>query len=223
MMNVTLDQYMYGLEEAAQELPKLLAEWATIDEELQEEYTEQLRWMLDARTEALQMARSENRYLEVLRRIEAASHLMADHISKLADPETLNNVECAPNGLEMMCHRFDGWSFECEDGDHQDYLFPVVVEFVGVVPPHAMTCEYQPELHALIYSDGFVALTLYECRYHLWSVTTGKPLRGSDEYRISQASLEELRTRCPPKKPWGLAAVREVRRALNAFAYGGWS
>lgn len=214
MMNLTLNQYIQGLEDSAVELPKLLAEWDTIHEYLQEEYAEQLRWLLDARTEALQMARIAGRYPEIVQRIEQASHLMADHIAKLVDPETLRNVECAPNGLQMAAHRFDGWSFECEDGDHQDYLFPVVVEFVGTVPPDVHEGEYAEEQHALIYSDGFVALTLYECCYFIWSVDSGNPLQGFMAdfsrnqrrmvRRVSQASRTLLQVRCPPKKPWGI-------------------
>lgn len=203
MMHCTLEQYLLSIEAASEGLPKLLDEWSTLDDDLQGEYVEHLRWLLDARTEALQMARDTGRYAEVARRIEAAYHRMHESVAVI-DRETLEPVECSPNGLPLACHRFDGWSFECEDGDHRDYMFPIMVEFTGQAPEDALTCEYQPERHALIYSDGFVALTLYEHRYFLWRVSNGDPIRGQESYRVSQASLEILRTRCPPKKPWGL-------------------
>lgn len=67
-MNFTLDQYLSGLEHSAANLPSLVERWDSIDADLQEEYTEQLDWMLDVVPEVLNRAKDEGRYEEVLRR-----------------------------------------------------------------------------------------------------------------------------------------------------------
>jgi hypothetical protein len=45
-VNFTIDQFMAGLENLVRELPQVLQEWASLDEELQEQYVDELRWML---------------------------------------------------------------------------------------------------------------------------------------------------------------------------------
>jgi len=66
---------------------------------------------------------------------------------------------------------------ECGHGDHADYLFPV--EVVGADHPEdvAAGAPRFPETHALIYTDGQVALTLYECCYFMWRASDGECLR----------------------------------------------
>ena len=44
--NITTEQFVEGLEKFEAELPKLLAEWDTIDPDLQEEYIAQMSWAL---------------------------------------------------------------------------------------------------------------------------------------------------------------------------------
>lgn len=56
---------------------------------------------------------------------------------------------------------------ECEHGDHPSYMFPVRVSEIDEV-----------DIHALIFSDGTVALTLHEGCYFLWRVETGTLLHG---------------------------------------------
>src|ERR1019366_3328941 len=74
--------------------------------------------------------------------------------------------EFLPNGLPIRCIRWDYAMFECEGGDHPDYKFPVTIEFVGEKDPlETYEYEYCDQTHALIYSDGFVALTLHEATY----------------------------------------------------------
>lgn len=73
----------------------------------------------------------------------------------------------APNDLPVNCIRHDGLLLECEHGDHQTYLFPVDVKYLGE-PDRG-----EDEFHALIYTDGNIALTLCEAEYHLWHVSAG--------------------------------------------------
>lgn len=94
-------------------------------------------------------------------------------------------VHC-PNGLPIRCIRFDGLMLECEGGDHPDYKFPVVVQQDG---------EHD-EVHAVIYTDGSIVLTLFECCYMLWSLRDGKFLSGpSWAHKDSRLNLLSL-TQC---------------------------
>lgn len=119
-------------------------------------------------------------------------------------------VEYLPNGLPIGCIRSDGMMFECENGDHPMYLFPVDVDGQEYPSDVAEGFSEYPQLHALVYTDGNIALTLYEANYALWHVHDGIPLGGRyqrDHERLSDASLEKIRA---------LAARRsdDVRAAL---------
>jgi hypothetical protein len=107
-------------------------------------------------------------------------------------------VHC-PNGLPIRCITRDGLMIECEHGDHPDYKFPVVAQYVGS-DPNKFKDEHHDsstELHALIYTDGVVALTIYECCYTLWSVSDGSVLREhlwykKGEWRLNLLSLTQI-------------------------------
>lgn len=88
-----------------------------------------------------------------------------------------------PNNLPVGSIDRDGNMWEHEHGDHPDYKFPVDAEYCGPEEdaPHFVNgegkrstdCEemndsLRHETHALIYTDGHIALTLYECTYALW-------------------------------------------------------
>ena len=53
------------------------------------------------------------------------------------------------------------------------------------------------ENHALIYTDGCIALTLYEYCYAIWSVRTGEILHGRlwkrGDARLNKESLEKIK------------------------------
>lgn len=98
-----------------------------------------------------------------------------------------------PNGLPVTCVRFDGTELECEHGDHPTYLFPVTVEYTG---SREGLCDFegQPETHALIYTDGTIAVTLCECLYRMWLLPEGV-MHGADvrgEWRLSPASVAAI-------------------------------
>ena len=93
-----------------------------------------------------------------------------------------------PNGLPVRYMRFDGLMLECADADHDDYLFPV--EVVNTEKGG----EY-PQLHALIYTDGCVALTLWEHCYTIWGATEGEPIGGTHQRkseRLSDAAIKAI-------------------------------
>lgn len=130
----------------------------------------------------------------------------------VAEARANGGVEHLPNGLPIRCVRHDNTMLEHEHGDHLDYLFPVDVEYIGEASDNLrqefeMIYERAPkddgELrdvrgqdHALIYTDGSVALTLYECCYAMWHVRTGEWLGGELQgkyYRLDEASLAKIR------------------------------
>lgn len=104
--------------------------------------------------------------------------------------------ELAPNGLPIRSIRADGLLLEHTDADHPTYVFPVEVE--GTNDPGDVAlghCEY-PQSHALIYTDGNIALTLYETNYAVWSLRDGEPLGGRYQYaheRLSETSCQKVR------------------------------
>jgi len=75
-MNLTLDQYLNGLERSVRELPAVLLEWDDIEPDLQDEYVDQLTWMLHVRPDVARRAEQEGRYLDVMQRINAATSAM---------------------------------------------------------------------------------------------------------------------------------------------------
>jgi hypothetical protein len=118
-------------------------------------------------------------------------------------------VHC-PNGLPVLCIRADGLMLEHEHGDHPDYKFPVNVRYLGkefepwdvehAVFGRKLTAKERKrsrdETHALIYTDGSIALTLYETSYAMWYLRDGTIAGGSmwkkGEWRLTQASRNKI-------------------------------
>lgn len=121
--------------------------------------------------------------------------------------------EYLPNGLPIKCIRFDDMMFEHEHGDHCDYMFPVHVEYVGPNPekvfglmgpdgPVEVTPEWieaqRHETHALIYTDGNIAVTMSECCYAMWNLHSGLcagscSLWKKDEWKMSAESIQKAK------------------------------
>jgi hypothetical protein len=124
-----------------------------------------------------------------------------------------------PNGLPIRCIRRDYLMTECEHGDHNDYIMPVDAEYVGPEPEkhfaswHGHGCEepghhdatpeeveqQRIETHALIYTDGAVALTMHECNYALWSLKDGLVKAGNywkkGDWRLTEKSVSQIKGR----------------------------
>ena len=135
--------------------------------------------------------------------------------------------ELTPNNLPIHCIRADGTMLEHEHGDREDYLFPVEVEYIG--PPdetryHLINGEgnievidegwkysIDHEMHALLYANGSIAVTMYETcsaawllqedkqrKNGEWVVTSvaGKCLGGhlwlQGEWRLTDESLKKI-------------------------------
>lgn len=93
-----------------------------------------------------------------------------------------------PNGLPIMCIKADGSMWEHEHADHPDYKFPVDVEFMGKKPvlvlEEGVTDEfdYCDQTHALIYTDGVIVVTKYECDYFMWWIAKNELIGGPKWY-----------------------------------------
>jgi len=123
--------------------------------------------------------------------------------------------ELRPNHLPIKCIKHDNTLLEHEHGDHPDYKFPVGTVYCGPKEdePHFVDSEGKRcsdeemnqsllfEEHALIYCDGCVAVTMYECCYAMWYVSTGLNAGGSlwkpGYWRLSDLALSEIRKRWP--------------------------
>ena len=63
-MNITIDAFINGLNQSSRELKNVLANWHSIDQDLQEEYIEQLRWMLDELPEVYRSLNNSNKLID---------------------------------------------------------------------------------------------------------------------------------------------------------------
>ncbi len=114
-----------------------------------------------------------------------------------------------PNDLPINCITRDWLMLEHEHGDHPTYLFPVDVLFYKT-PEELFASNPEDyyndislareecfEFHALIYTDGCIAITMYEYCYAMWELRKGKLLGGhlweKDEWVLSPKSLEKIR------------------------------
>lgn len=112
-----------------------------------------------------------------------------------------------PNNLPIRCIKHDNTMLEHAHGDHPDYKFPVVAEYMGKDPDKFKTRDEQTnelihdggtETHALIYTDGSIALTMYECCYTVWSLRDGAVLAEhlwykKGEWKLNELSLTQIR------------------------------
>jgi hypothetical protein len=74
-------------------------------------------------------------------------------------------------------------------------MFPVIVEGENDQSDADQGFYKYPETQALIYTDGVIALTMYEANYAIWSVRTGEPLGGRYQYpceRLSEESRKKI-------------------------------
>lgn len=119
-----------------------------------------------------------------------------------------------PNGLPVGCITAAGLLTECGHGDHETYLFPVDVDGQDDPPPEPR--EY-PQMHALIYTDGCCALTLYDCTYVLWLLCDGAPI-GGRHYREHERLSEKARADIAAYWTWLTSTVRPDVDAIRARA-----
>jgi len=131
----------------------------------------------------------------------------------VADAKRMGGKVTCPNGLPIACIKANGDMLEHEHGDHPDYKFPVTIKYSGsdFETPESQLLVYgkllsgdelqhsRDQVHALIYTDGGIAVTLYECCYATWYVRDGRNFGGTlwsmepELWRLSPASLDKIR------------------------------
>lgn len=103
--------------------------------------------------------------------------------------------ELLPNGLFIECINANNDMLEVQHGDHPDYITRLDIDGENADPEYP---EY-PQAHALIYTDGYIALTMYEASYYIWAVLTGLPLGGryqsGNQPRLSPAAMADIQQR----------------------------
>lgn len=115
-----------------------------------------------------------------------------------------------PNNLPISCITAKGELLEHGHGNHPDYKFPVDIEYIGPItseyrddyklifdrdPSDDDVRKHLGERHALIYTDGFVVLTIYECYYDIWHLQSGDCLSGgkqSHDWKLSDESIKKI-------------------------------
>ena len=130
-------------------------------------------------------------------------HNYCDFLCMIEAAKAEGGVVSTPNGLPIGSIHANGNMYEHEHGDHPDYKFPVQVEYIGPVgedeihdytmmtgkepPDEESVRRLNGQTHALIYTDGTIAVTLYESCYAMWLVQSGKNLGGkyASEYRLA--------------------------------------
>lgn len=133
----------------------------------------------------------------------------------VAEAQATGAAVIAPSGLPIASIRHDDVTMEHEHADHPTYLFPVVAEYCGSDPLYFMwytsgdtlvpmtSAEIEAnrtEVHALIYTDGNVAVTLYECQFAMWYVASGKLAGGHaapGTWKLTAESIEKVRDAVP--------------------------
>lgn len=114
-----------------------------------------------------------------------------------------NGTVITPNGLPIKCVKADGTALEHDHADHPDYKFPVEVEYVGHRPSKEeherdwIDFDYCDQEHALIYTDGTIALTLFEYCYAMFSLNSGRAIGGKlwdhDNWQLTNESLQAIK------------------------------
>ncbi len=131
----------------------------------------------------------------------------------IAEAKANGGKVICPNGLPIRSIHRDGNMYEHEHGDHPDYKFPVDVHCVGpineadrhdanMMAGRECTDEeilrIRDETHAFIYSDGHIALVMYECNYAIFSLGTGELISGPfwmkrRQWCLSAQSLQQIK------------------------------
>lgn len=113
------------------------------------------------------------------------------------EARALGGKVIAPNGLPATVIKFDGSMLEHEHADHPSYVFPVEIEYRGVVPEglDEWDCSYKPETHALIYTDGNIAITLYEHTYGAFFIADGSSWSNKNWHKdwfLTKESIDKI-------------------------------
>lgn len=133
--------------------------------------------------------------------------------------KSLGGKVITPNGLPIACIKANNDMLEDAHADHPDYKFPVEVKYIGTEfyiedevlmfgrdLTEAERLRSRDETHALIYTDGCVAVTMYECCYAFFYLRDGKLAGGScwqlGDYELAPESRSEIVDRLVLNTPY---------------------
>lgn len=116
---------------------------------------------------------------------------------QIAEAQKAGGKVVTPNNLPISCIKFDYTMLEHEHADHPDYKFPVTVEYRGELPEglDEWDCSYEPETHALIYTDGNIAVTLCEHTYEVFFLGDGASWSNKNWHKdwfLTKESIDEI-------------------------------
>ena len=128
-----------------------------------------------------------------------------DWEDRVAELRAQGAKEIAPNGLRICCIRADGTLLEHEEADYPAYMFPVTCDYVGNDPKFGMALQdgkevpleenfvdgMKHESHALIHTDGVIAVTVYERCFYVWRLKDGKCAAGPSWLKQREWKLRE--------------------------------
>lgn len=116
-----------------------------------------------------------------------------------------------PNNLPIRSINAKGDMYEHEHGNHPDYKCPVDILYVGPIGAGQISdfenvCgrpgtdsevrDFFGETHALIYTDGSIALTMYEYCYSLWHLKDGSCMYtwhgAPSDWKLDLEALEKM-------------------------------
>jgi hypothetical protein len=103
--------------------------------------------------------------------------------------ESIGMEKLCPNNLPITC--IGDKMMEHEHADHPNYQYPIRIKNPGEEKDELIDKDgnvvgvynNSNQAHALIFNDGNLAITIYECRYYIWNVCQNKyvgGLRGID-------------------------------------------
>lgn len=109
----------------------------------------------------------------------------------------------APNNLPIRIVKpcgDTGFLMEHEHANHTDYKFPVKIEYVGSANAflNDNDLDYtRDEMHALIYTDGSIAVTMYEYCYATWNLSNRNgegSLWTKGDWKMSEESRDKVKS-----------------------------
>jgi hypothetical protein len=108
-------------------------------------------------------------------------------------------IVIAPNNLPITVRTWDCKYMEHEHAEHPNYKFPISIHYIGNDPEMLSDIEKglceAPELHAVLYVDCAIVLTLYEFQYFIFYLKNGKGRKQDryDNWKICDEDLAKLR------------------------------
>lgn len=105
--------------------------------------------------------------------------------------ELIGLEKVCPNNLPITC--IGSKMMEHEHADHPNYQFPIMIKNPSEETEEVLdadnnvvgTYDSSNQIHAVIFYNDSLLITLYECRYYFWSVAKNKYVGGLSGFDAS--------------------------------------